>query len=335
MGGDGLPLLLFGAALVFTAVAGSNDGGNLMGTLVASRVFSTRGAVLVLLSGVAAGPWVLGVAVAHTIVFSVIALPRLGPHVYLAAVAGALLTLCASWWRGIPTSTSLALVGALAGAGLGAEGARAVVWHQVWLVVGGMLVTPVVGALLGAGVWGLVRLALRNTGEHAAGGLRWFQLGAGLLQGLAYGANGAERSVGLLALAAAWRQPAGQAALAASHLPTPGWVIWAVVAATAAGMAVGGPRVAQRIAAGMYRVRSIDALSAQLAGSLAVVGAAVSGIPVSSGQATTSALLAAGASRRWSLPRWQVASEMATAWVVTLPVSLLIGAALGALGARP
>ncbi len=331
-----MPLwVLWAATLAFTILAGANDGGNLMGSLAASRVFSMRGAAAVVLCGAAAGPWLLGLAVAHTIVFSIVALPSLGPKVYMAAVAAALLTLGASWSRGIPTSTSLALVGALAGAGLGAEGARAVVWHQVWLVAGGMLITPAVGALAGAGVWVLVRAGLRRTGEKAAGGLRWLQLLAGLLQGLAYGANGAERSVGLLALAAAWQNSAARAALALGLLPTPAWIIWLVLGVTGLAMTVGGPRVARRVAAGIYRVRSLDALSAQLAGSLAVAGAAASGIPVSSSQATTAALLAAGASRRRSLPRWGVATEMAAAWAVTLPLSLLLGAALGALGSRP
>ena len=319
--------ILLAAATAYSVVCGFEVGGNLMGGLVAARAFTLTGAALVLLAGAAAGPWLVGTGVAHAIVFAVIALPRLGPAVYLEAVTGALAVLGLCWWRGIPTSTTLALVGALAGAGLAAAGPAAVVWGQVWRVLGSMAAALLAGAVVGAAAWILSRAALRHAGEGASTSLRGLQTVTGLLQGFGYGSNDAEKAVGLFALVAAWGSASGRAALAAGHLPVPSWAVWAAILTFGLGMAVGGARVARTVGFGLYRVRAGDAIAAQFAAGVTVVAAAAFGGPVSSGQTATAALLAAGAARRLSLPRWSLVGRIGVAWLVTLPLGLLLGAA--------
>ena len=318
-------LLLAAAAL--NVMAGFNDGGNLLGSLVAARAFTLFGAALLLAVGAAIGPWVVGTAVAHTIVFSVVALPRLGRGVYLAAVAGALLTVGFSWWRSLPTSTSLALVGALAGAGMAAAGPGAVVWGQLWKVFATMLLALAAGALSGGLVWQGIRLALRRAGPGAPATMRALQGVTGMLQGFGYGSNDAEKAMGLFALAGAWGSGG-----AVGQLPIPAWAVWAAIGTFGLGMAIGGARVLRTVGFRLYPVRARDALSAQLAAGMTVVLAAAIGGPVSSTQTATAALLAAGASRRISLPRWAVVRQMALTWVVTLPLGLGAGALLLRLG---
>ncbi len=313
--------LLVGTAAAFNVVAGFNDGGNLLGSLVGARAFTLLGAALLLAAGAALGPWVVGTAVAHTIIFSVVALPQLGRGVYLAAICGALAAVGVSWWRALPTSTSLALVGALAGAGLAADGPRAVVWHALWKVFAAMLLALVAGALAGGLVWTGVRLALRRAGPGAPTVLRSLQGLTGMLQGFGYGSNDAEKAMGLFALAGAWAGGASP-----THtLPIPAWAVWSAIGTFGLGMALGGARILRTVGFRLYPVRARDALSAQLAAGMTVVLAAAAGAPVSSTQTTTSALLAAGAARRLSLPRWAVVRHMALTWVVTLPLGLCAG----------
>lgn len=320
------PLLLLAAA--YSAVAGFEVGGNLMGGLVSARAFTLLGAALILLAGAATAPWIVGTAVARTIVFSIVALPRLGPAVYLEALLAALAVLGGCWWRGLPTSTTLALVGALAGAGLGAAGPRGVVWGQVWRVLAGMVAALALGAAAGGMVSRLLRRVLRHADEGAPAALRGLQAATGLLQGFGYGSNDAEKAVGLFALAGAWQTAEGRTLLLAGHLPVPAWSIWGAILTFGLGMALGGARVAHTVGFGLYRVRAGDALAAQLAAGATVLLAASAGAPVSSGQTATAALFAAGAARRLSLPRWSIARRIALTWLITLPLALALGAAL-------
>ena len=325
---------LFSATAAYSLISGFNSGGNLMGSFVGARAFTLTGAALVLLCGAAAAPWVLGTAVAHTVVFAVVALPRLGPTVLLAAAAGAVAALLLCWWRSLPTNTTLALLGALAGAGLAAAGPGAVVWQQAWKVVLSLALALAVGAASGALAWAGLHAVLRFADERAPRVLRGLQGVSGLLQGFAYGGNDAQRAMGLFALLSAWGTAAGRAALAAGRLPVPAWAVWVALGTFGLGMVAGGARIAAAVGERFYHVRAGDALAAQVAAGVTVIAAAAAGWPVSSTQTATSALLAVGAARRISRPRWSQAGRIALAWAVTLPLSLLFGAAVYALEAR-
>ena len=309
-------------------LAGFEGGGNLMASLVAARAFTLLGAALVLLTGAALGPWVVGTAVARAIVFSIVALPRLGPTVFLGGVVGAVVTLGVCWARSLPTSTSLALIGALAGAGLVAAGPHGVEWGQIWKVFIGMLAALAMGAMGGWLAWSGVRSLLRHAGERVPAALRGLQAVTGLLQGFGYGSNDAGKAMGLFALVGAWQMTGGGQALAAGQLPVPAWAIWAAIVTFGLGMAVGGARVAHTVGHGLYPVRAGDALAAQLAAGVTVIAAASWGAPVSSTQTATAALIAAGAARRLSLPRWSLVRQMGLTWAITLPLALICGGLL-------
>ena len=320
--------LLLGAAAAYNLLAGFEGGGNLMASLVAARAFTLLGAALVLLTGAALGPWLVGTAVARAIVFSVVALPRLGPSVFLGGVVGAVVTLGVCWARSIPTSTSLALIGALAGAGLAAAGPQGVAWGQIWKVIAGMVAALAMGAVGGLLAWSGVRSLLRHAGERVPSALRGLQAVTGLLQGFGYGSNDAGKAMGLFALVGAWQAKGGAQALAAGHLAVPAWAVWAAIATFGIGMAVGGARVAHTVGHGLYPVRAGDALAAQLAAGVTVIAAASWGAPVSSTQTATAALIAAGAARRLSLPRWSLVRQMGLTWAITLPLALVCGGLL-------
>jgi PiT family inorganic phosphate transporter len=325
------PPVLLALALCFDLVCGFNDGGNLLGAFLAARSLSALGSALVLLAGAALGPRVVGTAVATTVVYAVVPLPRAGIAVAAAALVAALLTLLLAWWRGLPTSTSLALVGGLAGAGLAAGGPTAVAWSGVARLLAGMAAALAGGAAGGWLVWTALHRILRLVGEGAPTPLRLAQTAVGFLQGVAYGGNGLARSIGLLAFAADWGSAAGRAGLRAGHLGIPGWTVWAALGTFGVGLLAGGARVARTVGFGLFVLRAADALASQAGGGLAILVAGALGIPVSSTQTVTAALVAAGAARRRSLPRWTVVLDLGRAWAVTFPLSLALGWALGAL----
>jgi PiT family inorganic phosphate transporter len=312
--------------VLWNAVSGSNGGGNLTAALIASRSLTPLGAALLVLASVLAGPWLFGTAVARTVVLSVADLPSLGPAVLVAAVVASTVTLALTWWWAMPTSTTLSLVGGLAGAAWAAGGPGAVLWGGVGRVVAGMLLAA--GAGFGAG-WAAgvgLHALLRRAGTEARRWLRGFVLGTSALQGLGYGANDAEKAMGLLALAAFWHDPAG------GRLAVPAWAVAAAGLSFGLGMAGGGWRVARTVGFRLFRVRLADALGAQGAAAGTVIAAALLGLPVSTGQTAAAALIGSGAARRLSLPDWGVARRLAAAWVVTLPLSLALGGAFVYLG---
>jgi PiT family inorganic phosphate transporter len=148
------------------------------------------------------------------------------------------------------------------------------------------------------------------------------------LVGIGYGGNDAEKAVGLFAFVGAWSTAAGRRAATAGHLPIPAWAVWAAVGTFTIGMAVGGIRMARTVGFRFYPIRSTDAVATQLACGLTVLVAGSLGEPVSTTQTSTAAMLASGAARRLSLPRWLVVSEMVLSWLIALPLGLVSGGVL-------
>jgi PiT family inorganic phosphate transporter len=307
---------------LFGTMAAANDGGSLAAALVASGALTELGRSLLVLVAVAAGPWLIGTAVARTVALQIVDLVRLGPPVLVAAVLSAVATVALSYARRLPTSMSLALVGGLVGAGWVAGGGAAVHWAGVARVLGGMLLAIVTGFVLG---WLCRRAAdhtVRPRHVRRGGWLRALQTGASALQGIGYGGNDAEKVTGLLALLAVWAGRAGH------PFTVPAWAIGGSTLVFGFGMLIGGRRIMKTVGFRIFRVRVPDALAAQTGSAIAVIGAALSGYPVSTASSATTALLGVGAAHRLTLPRWRVVRDMALAWAVTLPLAAALAAVL-------
>jgi PiT family inorganic phosphate transporter len=308
--------------VLFGAVAAANDGGNLAATLVASGTLTELGSSLLVLAAVSAGPWLVGTAVARTVALQIVDLVHLGPPVLVAGILGAVASVGVSYARRLPTSTSMALVGGLVGAGWVAGGGRAVHWAGVARVLGGMLLAVVMGFVLGWLCRKLADRALRPRQIRRGGWLRALQAGASALQGIGYGGNDAEKVTGLLALLGVWSRSPGQ------PFVVPAWAVVGSTLVFGVGMLAGGRRIMKTVAFRIFRVRVPDALAAQTGSAVAVIGAALGGYPVSTTSSATTALLGVGAAHRLSLPRWQVVREIALAWAVTLPLAAALAAVL-------
>ncbi len=305
------PLLLTVAA-AFAVLNGVNDGGTLLTLSLKVGGVRLLTALGVLAAFVALAPALLGTAVASTLAGRLVAFdgPQ-GQRAVLLAVVAAVLVSSVLARRGLPTSLTLALVGGLTGAGLGAGLAVS------WPVVGGVLATAAVAPMLGGALaFGLSRLALRV--RAPAGSARFLARAhrlSLLVQALAYGANDGQKMLAVAAVGAG---------LATDPVPRDPVLLVAAVLLFALGAALGLRRYSRTVG-GVIPVRPPNAVIGQVAASVAVLASAGLGAPVSMTQAVSGGLVGTGVSEGHRRVRWQVALQIGTAWVVTLPLALLVG----------
>jgi PiT family inorganic phosphate transporter len=316
-------------AFVFAFTNGIQDAANSIATLIATRAGRPGPALVVATVGILIGPLLLGSAVAATIAGIVEVEPDDTTEVVTAALVAALAWNFAAWYRGLPSSSSHALVGGLVGAAVAAAGVDAVNWggFDGWRPVGvaSVLVALAVSPVLGAGAAFLVlrmfRRALRRATKRFTRPISDAQWVTSLLLSVGQGANDAQKAVGVVA-----------AVLLAegmtSSLDAPLWTIVGAALAMAAGTALGGWRIVRTIGRRIYDLVPLDALASQTGSAALILGASFAGAPVSSTQVVASSVVGAGVGRsRWGRIRWEVVNEMGIAWLTTMPVTTLLAAA--------
>ncbi len=306
------------AALAFAIVSGANDGATLAATSSRSRAFSPLVSIAILTTAVASVPLLFGAGVATTLAHGLVSFQVSGGQVaFLAAVASALGVVFFLAWRGRPTSLTLALTGGIVGVGLGAH--LATRWATVIDVLGAGLAGPLLSAAVAFVLAPRIRRLLA-TGAVRERRARLFERVGFVIQSLAYGANDAAKLAALLAVASA-------ANVNPVHAQVIGQLVLGVCFALGALLAI--RRIAALVGEQITRARHDATVSAIFGASISVLGGAIGGMPLSSTQATASALV--GSSARlgpWRV-RWNEVRVLATAWTLTLPMSVGLGAALG------
>jgi inorganic phosphate transporter, PiT family len=321
-------VLVVALAFAFAFTNGVQDAANSIATLVATRAARPGAALVLATVAILVGPLLLGSAVAETIAGMVSVEPGETREVVAAGLAAALAWNLGAWYRGLPSSSSHALVGGLVGAALVTAGFEAVNWAEVdGLRPGGVaavLVALAVSPILGAGAafltLRLLRRALRRASRRVAASVRRAQWVTSALLSAGQGANDAQKAVGVVAavLLADGRT---------SSLDSPSWVVVGAATALAAGTALGGWRIVRTIGRRIYDLRSLDALANQTASGAVVLGASLAGAPVSTTHVVASSVVGVGgARRRWGRVRWAVVSELGIAWVTTLPATAVLAA---------
>lgn len=312
------PLL---AATLFGIVSGFNDGGNLIGSFTSGTVISPRGASVLLLASLG-GPILIGTAVAQTVAHNVIDLRAQGELGFVLITLAPLAVVLFSWRLGIPSSMTLALVGAMVGWVLVAAPHLSIHWDGVTRVIIGMPVSVIAGGLLALIAYASIRRLLGRRSNAAIIGLARWQLLTASFQAFAYGSNDMEKTIGLIAVGASFSVHAA-----------PAWFFGPVATLFAfalfyLGTLVGGWRVARRIGFGVLKVRPMQALAQQLASGTVVSALALAGAPVSMTQTIDGGLVGVGAAARASSIRWGIVREMVGSWLLTLPISIVVAAAL-------
>lgn len=320
-------------AFAFAFTNGVQDSANSIATLVATRAGRPATALVVATAAILVGPFVLGSGVAETIGGIVQVEPSKTREVVASALVAALVWNVAAWYRGIPSSSSHALVGGLVGAALAAAGGEAVNWggiedgrpQGVAAVLVALAVAPVLGAGAAFVVLRIVRRTLRRVTRRAAGPVRDAQWVTSALLSVGQGANDAQKAVGILAAVLL-------ADGATSTLDAPTWAVAGAAVSLAAGTALGGWRIVRTIGRRIYDLRSLDALASQSGSAAVIIGSSVVGAPVSSTHIVSSSVVGVGGARRgWGRVRWAVVREIGVAWVTTLPATALMAAVFFAL----
>lgn len=312
-----LLLVLIGVALLFDFLNGFNDSANVVATMIASRAMSPRGALTLAALANLAGPFLFGVAVAETIGAEVADPRTISVAVVLSALLAASLWDIATWYFGIPVSSSHALVGGLVGAAATGSGLAAIQPHGLWKIAIALLASPVIGFLVGMMVMQAVLWLLRNATPRANVALSRAQVLTATALALSHGANDAQKTMGVIAMGL----------LTLGFTPAfvvPWWVVLLSASAIALGTAVGGWRIIRTLGTRFYRIQPIHAFTSQLASTAVVLGASLAGGPVSTTQVVSMSILGAGAAERKSKVRWAALNEIAVAWALTLPAAALL-----------
>ncbi|MGC2519613.1 MAG: inorganic phosphate transporter [Burkholderiales bacterium] len=312
-----LLLVLLAVALLFDFLNGFQDSANVVATLIASRAMSARGALMLAALANLVGPFLFGVAVAETIGSGVAHPQAITIAVVLAALVAASLWDVATWYCGIPVSSSHALIGGIVGAAATGSGPAVIQVHGLWKVAIALLVSPLLGFVVALVIMQATRWLLRDATPRANLMLSRAQVLTGTALALSHGANDAQKTMGVIALGL----------LTLGFTPTfvvPWWVIVLSASAIALGTAVGGWRIIHTLGSRFYRIRPIHGFTSQLAAAAVILGASLAGGPVSTTQVVSLTILGAGAAERKSKVRWSAFGEIAVAWLLTLPATAML-----------
>jgi PiT family inorganic phosphate transporter len=320
-------------ALAFAFTNGFHDSANAIATLVATRSAKPGAALVLVVACIFVGPFLLGSAVAKTIAGIVDVEPGATLEVAVAALVAALAWNLATWYRGLPSSSTHALVGGLVGAAIAAAGLDAVNWASLdgWRPAGvlgvlvGLAIAPPLGAAAALLALRAFRRGLRRGTRRFAVPIRRAQWATAGLLAVSQGANDVQKAVGVVSAVLL-------AEGSTSSLHAPWSLTLGVALAMAAGTAFGSWRIVRTIGRRIYDLRPLDSLASQTGSSAVVLSASVAGAPVSTTHVVASSVVGVGGGRRrWSRIRWAVVREMGVAWVLTIPATAaLAGVALAA-----
>jgi PiT family inorganic phosphate transporter len=319
---DVLLVIVVIVALGFDFTNGFHDTANAVATSVSTRALSPRLAVLVAAIANLAGAFVT-TAVAKTVGKGIIDTGLANEKTVLAALIGAITWNLITWWRGLPSSSSHALIGGLVGAALVQSGSKGVQWHGLAHNVAiPALVAPAIAfaaafALLLAIYWLFVWI----TPGVANRTFRLGQLASGTWVAFTHGANDAQKTMGVIALALF---ESGHI----SHFYIPTWVIVAAGLAIGAGTYVGGWRIMRTLGQRVFSIEPASGFAAQTTAGFTIYLATHLGYPLSTTHVISGAVMGAGATKRLSAVRWGVAGNIVVAWLLTIPAAGLVAAAL-------
>ncbi len=312
------------AVLVYAFLNGMHDSSGLVAAAIASRSLSPRFALVLAAVAEFLGPFLFGTAVAATVGSGLVQSSAITLPVLLTATCSAVIWDLATWFFGLPSSSTHALLGGLVGAVALVEGPQYLFVSGFLKVLLALFVAPFVGVFVGYLSMLLTRFLTRNASPTVN---RWFKCVQPfnvVALALSHGTNDGQKSMGLLAIALI-------AAGYQSNFSIPLWSTLLVASAMMLGVSSGGWRIIRTIGDGIYRLRPVHAFVAQTSSAAIVLGAALLGAPVSTTQVVSGAIIGVGTAERAKAVHWQVAEQIVTAWLFTVPAAALVAAVLAAL----
>ncbi len=325
---ESLPILigLIALALIFDYINGMHDSANAIATVVSTRVLSPRNAII--LSAVLnfAGAF-LSTAVAKTIGKGIVD-PHLVTHgIVASALLAAIFWNLLTWWYGIPSSSSHALIGGIIGATVSYHGFKALNGEGIIKIVKSLFIAPVVGFAGGLVIMVLIMWMFHKSPAGKVN--RWFkhlQLVSASFMALSHGSNDAQKAMGIITMALV---SGGFVHASGKDFNVPYWVVFLCASAMALGTSAGGWRIIKTMGVKMIRLQPVHGFAAEAAASMTILTATHLGAPVSTTHVISSAIMGVGSAKRASAVRWEIAGQMGMAWVLTIPCSAALACLLG------
>jgi PiT family inorganic phosphate transporter len=311
-------LFAIGVALVFDFINGFHDAANAIATVVSTRVLSPTRAVAwaALFNFIAA--FGFGTAVAKTIGSGLIDVKVVDNHVILGGLIGAIAWDLITWYYGIPSSSSHALIGGYAGAAVAKAGVAAVIATGWIKTVAAIFLSPAIGMALGFAIMMLINWLHRDsTPGRVNRRFKILQLLSSGLYSLGHGTNDAQKTMGIIT-----GLLFANGKISVFEVPT--WVVLMCHAAIAAGTLMGGWRIVKTMGQKITKLKPVGGFAAETAGAVTIIASSFGGIPVSTTHTITGAIVGVGATTRLTAVRWGVAGNIVWAWILTIPASAAI-----------
>jgi PiT family inorganic phosphate transporter len=315
-----LVIIVVLAALAFDYINGFHDAANSIATVVSTRVLSPGQAVIWAAFFNFAAAFIFGTAVAKTVGSGMIDIKVVTSSVILAGLIGAIVWDLITWYYGLPTSSSHALIGAYAGAAIAKAGRVALIpsgWTKTLIFI---VLAPLIGFALGYIIMVSIYWIMRPFAPSRVDRyFRKLQLVSAALYSLGHGANDAQKTMGIIA----------GALFAAGYIhefTIPFWVEMAAYTAISLGTLSGGWRIIHTMGSKITRLQPVGGFAAETAGAISIFTATALGVPVSTTHTITGAIIGVGSTRRLSAVRWGIAGQIVWAWVLTIPASAVIAA---------
>jgi PiT family inorganic phosphate transporter len=314
-------IALIAVALAFDFLNGLHDAANSIATIVSTRVLRPQYAVAWAAFFNFVAFFVFGVHVAQTVGVGIVAAEVVDARVIFGALMGAIAWNLITWWAAIPSSSSHALIGGLIGAGIAKAGGIAIVWAGVIKTGSAIVLSPMTGFFLALILvlvvsWAFVRV-MPSTADST---FRRLQFVSASLYSLGHGGNDAQKTMGIIAVLLFSQGYLG------NQFYVPLWVAISCYAVMALGTLFGGWRIVKTMGSKITRLTPMQGFCAETGGAITLFTATGFGVPVSTTHTITGCIIGVGAARKVSAVRWNVATNIVFAWVVTLPASAVIGA---------
>jgi inorganic phosphate transporter, PiT family len=312
-------IITIGVALLFDFLNGMNDAANSIATIVSTKVLSPKVAVAWAAMFNFAAAFFFGVHVATTIGKGIVNPAIVNEYYIFSALIGAVLWTHYCTHYGLPISVSHALIGGLIGPAIVSGGIQHLVMSGIIKVLVFIVLSPVIGFVLGH-VMMVITLHLfkRTTPSRVDSLFRMLQLLSSAIFSLGHGSNDAQKTMGIIAVLLYSTGHLG------SEFYVPVWVIIAAYSAIALGTLAGGWRVIRTLGVGLTDLKPVHGFCAETAGAFTLIGASLAGIPVSTTHTITGSIMGVGVTRRLSAVRWNLATHIVWAWVLTIPCSMLV-----------
>jgi PiT family inorganic phosphate transporter len=316
-----LVLAVIGLALVFDFLNGFHDSANSIATIVSTRVLTPRKAVAWAAFFNLVAAFLFDVHVAKTLGKGLIDLAAVNEYVVMGGLMGAIVWNIVTWYFGLPTSSSHALIGGYAGAAIAKAGFASILIGGWTTTILFMFLAPVMGLIMGFGLMvSLMWLFHNRPSSKINGAFRKLQLCSAALYSLGHGTNDAQKTMGVITTLL----------VTSGVLKTfevPYWVILLSHFAIAMGTLFGGWRIVRTMGQKITKLKPASGFCAETAGGITLLVTAAFGIPVSTTHTITGAIMGVGATKRLSAVRWGLAGDIVMAWILTIPLSALVGAA--------